>query len=139
MSFKIKGDCSFIDEFLELTANLPREIIRLLKLIKEVEERSNEIDENLKDNREKYLLSYKTNQIENSDLLNKIKEQNSTLISLCDYKKEVVKELEYLLLQYYMDKLNKVIDLGEKECKDQQINSSSTQNNFSYQNYYDTT
>ena len=34
MSFKIKGDCSFIEEFLDLTVNLPREIIRLLKLLR---------------------------------------------------------------------------------------------------------
>ena len=55
MSFKIKGDCSFIDEFLDFTVNLPREIVRLLKLIKEVDEKSNEINLSLQENRKKYL------------------------------------------------------------------------------------
>lgn len=138
MSFKIKGDCSFIDEFLDLTVNLPREIVRLLKLIKEVDEKSNDINILLKESREKYLSTMKTNQIANNDLLNKIKEYNSTAISLCDYKQELIKEINYLLFHFYGDKLNKVIEQGEKECKELQIrHSNSSQNNFSYTNYYD--
>ena len=137
MSFKIKGDCSFIDEFLDFTVNLPREIVRLLKLIKEVDEKSNEINLSLQENRKKYLSSMENNQIINHELFKQINEQNSNAISLCDYKKEVVKELQYLLFQFYMDKLNNVIEQGEKECK---INSTIlTQNNFnhSFSNYYD--
>ena len=140
MSFKIKGDCSFIDEFLDFTVNLPREIVRLLKLIKEVDEKSNEINLSLQENRKKYLSSMENNQIINHELFKQINEQNTNAISLCDYKKEVVKELQYLLFHFYMDKLNNVIEQGEKECKDQQINSTIlTQNNFnhSFSNYYD--
>ena len=39
---------SFIDKFLDTTANLPREIVRLLKLYKFVEQRSRNINESLK-------------------------------------------------------------------------------------------
>ena len=43
---------SFIDAFLDLTATFPREIVRLVKLIREVDERSAEyakrLDEELK-------------------------------------------------------------------------------------------
>ena len=73
MSFKIKGDCSFIEEFLDLTVNLPREIIRLLKLLREVDEKSNKINTFLKVKREKFISSMKTNQ-NNDDLLQQINE-----------------------------------------------------------------
>ena len=46
---------SFIDKFLDLTTNLPREIVRSLKLFKTVEERSRNINNNLKSLRTKYL------------------------------------------------------------------------------------
>ena len=139
MSFKIKGDCSFIEEFLDLTVNLPREIIRLLKLLREVDEKSNKINTFLKEKREKFISSIKTNQ-NNDDLLQQINEEYSNAISLCDYKKEIIKEVHYLLLKFYMDKLNNVIDQGEKECREQQRNpSNSIQNNFNHStfpNYY---
>ena len=81
MSFKIKGDCSFIDEFLDFTVNLPREIVRLLKLIKEVDEKSNEINLSLQENRKKYLSSMENNQIINHELFKQINEQNTNAIS----------------------------------------------------------
>ena len=46
---------SFIDEFLDLTAILPRDIVRLLKLIKEVDEKSVETNKKLAENRKVYL------------------------------------------------------------------------------------
>ena len=50
---------SFIDKFLDVTTNLPREIVRLLKLYKFVEERSRNINESLKNIRIKYLKDLK--------------------------------------------------------------------------------
>ena len=42
---------SFIDEFLDVTSILPRDIVRLLKLIKEVDEKSVETNKKLSENR----------------------------------------------------------------------------------------
>ena len=50
---------SFIDNFLEVTNNLPRKIVRLLKLHRTVEIRSKTINENLKNLRDKYLKELK--------------------------------------------------------------------------------
>ena len=50
---------SFIDKFLDVTTNLPREIVRTLKLYKFVEERSRNINTNLKNLRAKYLKEIK--------------------------------------------------------------------------------
>ena len=50
---------SFIDKFLDVTTNLPREIVRILKLYKFVEERSRNINTNLKNLRAKYLKEIK--------------------------------------------------------------------------------
>ena len=59
---------SFIDEFLDFTAMLPRDVIRLLKLIKEVDEKSVETNKKLSDSRKLYLSKQKSNELELNNL-----------------------------------------------------------------------
>ena len=84
---------SFIDKFLDITSNLPREIIRILKLYKFVEERSRHINTTLKESRLKYLNKMKTNDTkEDEKIKNEIKNYYEELINLSEYKQNLIKE-----------------------------------------------
>ena len=109
---------SFIDEFLDLTAILPRDIVRLLKLIKEVDEKSVETNKKLSENRRVYLtkLQSKSSEKEVTDLFNSIYSSYLTAISLSLTKEEIIKELQYLLFENNLERLSQIIEKGEKEC-----------------------
>ena len=109
---------SFIDEFLDLTAILPRDIVRLLKLIKEVDEKSVETNKKLAENRKVYLtkVQSKASEKEVTDLFNSIYSSYLTAISLSLTKEEIIKELHYLLFENNLDHLSQIIEKGEKEC-----------------------
>ena len=109
---------SFIDEFLDLTAILPRDIVRLLKLIKEVDEKSVETNKKLSDSRKVYLtkLQSKASEKEVTDLFNSIYSSYLTAISLSLTKEEIIKELHYLLFENNLEHLSQIIEKGEKEC-----------------------
>ena len=125
---------SFIDKFLDLTAPLPREIVRFLKLYKIVEERCKQININLKINREKYLQKLKEKEINNNDIINlknTIDLNYKEILTLSDYKQEILKELQYIFEYSFLDKLSPILEEGKKECQDQ-----LTQNDFN--NIYNT-
>ena len=77
---------SFIDDFLDLTATFPREIVRLVKLIKEVDERSVEYAKRLGEELKLFLAKQKSHSEHNikflTDLHNKI--INDYKISMSD-------------------------------------------------------
>ena len=108
---------SFIDEFLDLTTVLPRDIVRLLKLIKEVDEKSIETNKKLSDNRKLYTTKTKGKSTEKeiTDLYNMIHSLYLTAISLSLTKEEIIKELHYLLLENNLPHLMQIIEKGEKE------------------------
>lgn len=109
---------SFIDEFLDFTSILPRDVIRLLKLIKEVDEKSVETNKKLTDSRKLYLSKQKTKSGEKdiNDLYNTIHSNYLTAISLSLTKEEIIKELQYLLFTHNLENLSRIIEKGEKEC-----------------------
>ena len=109
---------SFIDEFLDVTSILPRDIVRLLKLIKEVDEKSVETNKKLSENRRVYLtkLQSKSSEKEVTDLFNSIYSSYLTAISLSLTKEEIIKELQYLLFENNLERLSQIIEKGEKEC-----------------------
>ena len=90
---------SFIDAFLDLTATFPREIVRLVKLIREVDERSAEyakrLDEELKLFLAKQKLHSKHNTQYLTDLHNKIINDYTISMSLSSYKLQIINELNY--------------------------------------------
>lgn len=133
---------SFIDKFLDLTATLPREIVRMLKLLKEVEERSKEINNNLQSEREKYLQKLKEKENKNNgdnESLIKIDKLHKELLVLSDYKQEIIKEIKYILEDSFLKKLTPIIQEGEKECQEQLIanNPNFSYNNNQYSNFYE--
>lgn len=115
---------SFIDAFLDLTATFPREIVRLVKLIKEVDERSAEYAKRLGEERRLFLAKQKSHSQHNTqfltDLHNKIINDYKISMNLSSYKLQIINELNYLIYDLHMKEVDNIIEKGDKEVKDQQ-------------------
>lgn len=122
---------SFIDKFLDVTTPLPRKICRYLKLYIVVEERSKEINKELKTHREEYLKKIKEKEINNNDLIslkNTIDKLYLEILTLSDYKQEILKELNYILESSFLNKIEPIIEEGRKECQEKLM--SNIPNNY---------
>lgn len=111
---------NFIDKFLDVTAPLPRKIVRLLKLLKEVEEQSKKLKLKLQKEREEHIQKLKDNNFKNNESassLKSIEKQNKELLTLSDYKKEIIKEIRYIIESSFIEKLPPIIEEGQKECE----------------------
>ena len=119
---------SFIDKFLDVTAPLPREIVRFLKLYREVEERSKDINTKLKTNRENYLQKLKEKEKENINDLITLKNTIDNLykenLTLSDYKQAILKELQYNFEFSFLNKIAPIIEEGKKECQEQLMSTN---------------
>ena len=109
---------SFIDKFLDITTNL----VRVLNLYKLVEERAREINDNLKNAREKYLKNIKDKN--NESMLNTIDAYYKQLLNLSDYKQSLLDELKFILEKDFLNKLEPIIEEGKKE-RQEQLQSSN--------------
>ena len=128
---------SFIDNFLEVTNNLPRKIVRLLKLHRTVEQKSKLINDNLKNLREKYLKNLKDKNENDDETLQINDHYYKELLNLSDYKHSLIEELKYILENEFVKKITPIIKEGEKECPEQQSSISVQYGNNS--NYNKTT
>ena len=125
---------NFIDDFLDLTSSLPREIIRLLKLIREVDEKSVETNKALNDKKNLFLYQLRSGfQNENNSnsnhkmqpIINEehlkvytdIETKYKLAIALSQTKQEIINELHYLILGDNLSTLSSIIKKGEKECQ----------------------
>ena len=118
---------SFIDKFLDVTTPLPREIVRFLKLYKTVEERCKDNNIKLNSDREKYLQKLKEKEIKNNDLTileDKIDKLYKENLKLSDYKMEILKELNYIFENSFLNKIAPIIEEGQKECQEQIISNN---------------
>ena len=108
-----------VDKFLDLVAPLPRKIVRLVKLLREVEENSKDLNIKLKNSREKHIQKLKDNSLKNfeSQSLKSIENSYSELLTLSDYKIEIIKELNYLIEYYFINKISPIIEEGKKEVE----------------------
>lgn len=121
---------SFIDKFLDVTNNLPRKIVRILKLYKFVENLSRDINTDLKKSRVIYLEKIKEKEPKESEIItikNSIDKNFKELLTLSDYKKELINELKYILENNFLNKIAPIIEEGKKECQEQ-IHSASNMN-----------
>lgn len=120
-----------VDKFLDLVAPLPRRIVRLLKLLKTVEENSKDLKIKLQKSREKYIQKLKENNLKNLDStsLKSIEKMHKELITLSDYKLEIIKELNYIIESSFISKLAPIIEEGQKEI-DNNINGLYDNNSF---------
>ena len=102
---------SFVDNFLEATATLPRKVVRILKLYLTVEQRAKNIEDNLKILREKYLKDLKEDKIENSEFILYTNEKYyKELLNLSDYKQNLIDELKYILKYKFINKIEQIIE-----------------------------
>ena len=117
---------SFIDKFLDLTATLPREIIRNLKLLKEVEIRSKDNNRLLQEKREAFLSLIKDNKSipSNEDKIREINTKYKELLTLSNYKKEIIKQIQSILEDSFLSNLEPIIQEGQNECQEQSINQN---------------
>ena len=116
---------SFIDSFLDVTANLPREIVRLLKLYRTVEERSKNINETLTNLRQKHLREIKEmkNKIQNEEIMIINDKYYHELLNLSEYRQKLIEELEYILKNNFIQKISPIIEEGQKECREQLLST----------------
>ena len=105
---------SFVDNFLEATATLPRKVVRILKLYLTVEQRAKNVEDNLKILREKYLKDLKEDKIENSEFILYTNEKYyKELLNLSDYKQNLIDELKYILKYKFINKIEQIIERGQ--------------------------
>ena len=108
---------TFVTKFLELTEPLPRKLIRHLKLLKEVERISYNLNQSLKERREQYLEKLREKSLKRSITLKSIKSLYKEVLSLSDYKLELIKEIKYILENEFVEKLNPIIEEGKTELE----------------------
>ena len=117
---------TFVTKFLELTEPLPRKLIRHLKLLKEVERISYNLNQSLKERREQYLEKLREKSLKRSITLKSIKSLYKEVLSLSDYKLELIKEIKYILENEFVERLNPIIEEGKSELEsNNNINNSN--------------
>ena len=109
--------CLFINKFLELAEPIPRKLIRHLKLLKEVEKISYNLNETLKERREQYLEKLREKSLKRNITLKSIKTLYKELLSLSDYKTEIINEIKYILENEFINKINPIIEEGQNELE----------------------
>ena len=109
--------CLFINKFLELAEPIPRKLIRHLKLLKEVEKISYNLNETLKERREQYLEKLREKSLKRNITLKSIKTLYKELLSLSDYKTEIINEIKYILENEFVNKINPIIEEGQNELE----------------------
>ena len=120
---------SYIEDFLELTADIPKDFIRNLKLIREIDEKvvSNDyylLDHQVKlEEMRKTLKSKARNEKMDIELLRKIEKEHEYLVTLADLKIELVNECNYLV-EYHLNRLNEKIEVYEKSLQNTNVTLS---------------
>lgn len=126
---------SFVDDFLDLSASIPHDVIRRIKLLKEVDEKVVgmliiniliETNKILAEKKAIYLkkLKNKNDKSDNTELTTQIDFCYQEGLALSDYKLEIVKDLQYVLFDYHQKKLDVIIEKGEKDLKNNQLMNS---------------
>ena len=116
---------SFINKFLELTESLPRKLVRLLKLLQVAEERSNDLKYSLENKREQYLLNLTEKPSKKNITLKSLKTLHKELLSLSEYKIELIKEIKYIIETSFLNKLSPIIQEGQNDIKEQLLSNGS--------------
>ena len=106
---------TFVNKFLELAEPLPRKLIRHLKLLKEVEKISYNLNTTLKERREQYLEKLREKSLKRNITLKSIKSLYKEVLALSDYKLELINEIKYILDNEFVQKLNPIIQEGKNE------------------------
>ncbi len=103
-----------IEDFIEHSTTVPREVVRICKLIKEVDEVTNQKISDLDKKRQRFLQNKKTKSENLADLKAEIDKDHKYLMELNDFKIEHLKELEYIVTSHI-----KEVDISTKEYEDE--------------------
>ena len=114
---------TFVTKFLELAEPIPRKLIRHLKLLKEVEKISYNLNQTLKERREQYLEKLREKSLKRNITLKSIKSLYKEVLALSDYKLELINEIKYILENEFVEKLNPIIEEGKSELDSNNNNS----------------
>ena len=112
---------SFIHKFLDIAEPIPRKIVRLLKLLKETEEISANLKKNLQKKREQYLQNLREKAPKKNITLKSLKILHKELISLSDYKLELIKEMKYIIDTTFLKNVSPIILEGKNEVQQKQL------------------
>ena len=117
---------NYTEKFLQLTNQLPRKFVRYLKLLRDVEENSEDLKNKLKKSRERYLENLKNNSSQNSlsNSLKDIENYNKEILVLSNYQLDIIKELEYIVESTFLNKLSPIIEEGKKEFNDLNVENT---------------
>jgi hypothetical protein len=103
-----------IEDFIEHSVTVPREVIRLCKLIKEVDDVSNQKMVELTKNRQKFLQNKKVKAENLTDLKSEIDKDHKYLLELNDYKIKHLQELEFIVKSHIIE-----VNISTKEYEDE--------------------
>ena len=106
---------SSFDKLFTETKECPREIFRKLNLYNEVEELSKNINNKLKLIREQHLKKLnENNNLEEILMLNG--KYSKELLALSDYKKELLEDIDYIIKNKYVDKMDIILEENNISC-----------------------
>ena len=88
-----------------------------MKLLKEVERISYNLNQTLKERREQYLEKLREKSLKRNITLKSIKSLYKEVLSLSDYKLELINEIKYILENEFVNKLNPIIEEGKMELE----------------------
>lgn len=103
-----------IEDFIEHSTTVPREVVRICKLIKEVDEVTNQKITELDKKRQKFLQNKKIKTENLTDLKAEIDKDHKYLLELNDYKIEHLKELEFVVNLHITE-----VDASTKDYEDE--------------------
>lgn len=106
-----------IEDFIEHSSNVPRDVVRICKLVKEVEEMSGNIQNNLDEKKKSFLTIKKQKSEKTEDLKNQIDKDFKKLLDLNDYKTEQIKDIEFLIQQHIKELDQSYIDYEDDYVK----------------------
>ena len=121
---------SFIHKFLDVAEPIPRKIVRLLKLLKETEEISSNLKKNLQKKREQYLQNLREKAPKKNITLKSLKILHKELISLSDYKLELIKEMKYIIDTTFLKNVTPIIQEGKNEIQQKQLSHNMNKINI---------
>lgn len=113
----------YIEDFVDQSFTIPRDIIRACKLIEEIDDMSNKINKKLTENRKLYLQNKRNKSEKLDDLRDTIDKDYQTLLQLNEQKQSNINEIDFLC-KVHLEDLDKVIDKYKSEFASENWNST---------------
>lgn len=103
-----------IEDLMDHSTTVPREVVRICKILKEVDELTNKTNTELDKNRKLFLENKRWKSEKLEELKQKIDKDYKFILDLNDHKLEQLKELEFIINEH-IDELNTSYSAYEKD------------------------